>query len=616
MAKKIFNFGERLALYEDLPANTQYNTMPEPNIENINNIIQYTGDTDQNYTNGYYYKCISDGQDPATYSWERVDVQPAPDMSEYEQISNKITSLSDQSTNTEYPSAKAVFDLISELDGANFEIIKPNDANNYFDFKNKDVGFYAGTSLKTNQNFYYNNGLQNESRGMCILYLIIVKKYDEAETNETVAYALAVITESSFVPGHGNGELSLIQFDKLSNGALYPTLSGSPLLNTRMNVLIDGAQGLRGEKTFYVLPKMNTYAYPPTLDTQLTPKKYVDDAIATAISSIETTKRLIVQELPTTDIATDTIYMVPKTTPGTQNVYDEYMYINNAWELIGSTEIDLTNYYTKAEVNAMIQNINDQIGNISEVLSHLTDPVIPIGTVLYTDDITADNGEGTYTVTTKEFHADSNYYVIDYTFTNTGSTAISGIVLDEYTTSTDSHLPLMADYQIEPGETITLTSYWQDSATYAATETAYQTPNNVTVSFDTTDNTTNYSVNVPLSGLGFSTDVVAHPNVYNSSDMGEGFVMTTFDRTGGTEDPYTVPEEFYVAWINQTNQTYATISAPISDTLTMTRSYLGFSTSQFDATNTKFFLIKTADIVDGTYQEFLDAYNAFINGGV
>lgn len=68
MAKKIFNFGERLALYEDLPANTQYNTMPEPSIENINHIIQYTGDTNQNYTNGYYYKCISDGQNPATYS--------------------------------------------------------------------------------------------------------------------------------------------------------------------------------------------------------------------------------------------------------------------------------------------------------------------------------------------------------------------------------------------------------------------------------------------------------------------------------------------------------------------------------------------------------------------
>lgn len=58
----------------------------------------------------------------------------------------------------------------------------------------------------------------------------------------------------------------------------------------------------------------------------------------------------VVQQLPTEDIDTHTIYLVPKATSQTNNVYDEYMYINNAWELIGSTEVDLSNYYTKSEV--------------------------------------------------------------------------------------------------------------------------------------------------------------------------------------------------------------------------------------------------------------------------
>ena len=39
-------------------------------------IVQYIGETTEDYTQGYFYKCISDGQDPATYSWVRIDVQP------------------------------------------------------------------------------------------------------------------------------------------------------------------------------------------------------------------------------------------------------------------------------------------------------------------------------------------------------------------------------------------------------------------------------------------------------------------------------------------------------------------------------------------------------------
>ena len=32
------------------------------------------------------------------------------------------------------------------------------------------------------------------------------------------------------------------------------------------------------------------------------------------------------------------------------------MYIDEAWELIGTTQIDLSNYYTKAEVQELIEN--------------------------------------------------------------------------------------------------------------------------------------------------------------------------------------------------------------------------------------------------------------------
>lgn len=53
----------------------QYSTMPTAGVDYVGKIVQYIGATDANYTNGYFYKCVSDGQDPATYSWEAVEVQ-------------------------------------------------------------------------------------------------------------------------------------------------------------------------------------------------------------------------------------------------------------------------------------------------------------------------------------------------------------------------------------------------------------------------------------------------------------------------------------------------------------------------------------------------------------
>lgn len=62
----------------DVGAVPQYSTIPTATAEMAGNIVQFTGTTGANYTNGYFYKCVSDGQDPATYSWTQTDVQPAP----------------------------------------------------------------------------------------------------------------------------------------------------------------------------------------------------------------------------------------------------------------------------------------------------------------------------------------------------------------------------------------------------------------------------------------------------------------------------------------------------------------------------------------------------------
>lgn len=70
----------------------------------------------------------------------------------------------------------------------------------------------------------------------------------------------------------------------------------------------------------------------------------------------------IVDELPQSNISTSTIYFLkrPKEDlPQSQyqsDVYDEYIYVDATWELIGNTYVDLTPYYTKEEVEIVIDN--------------------------------------------------------------------------------------------------------------------------------------------------------------------------------------------------------------------------------------------------------------------
>ncbi len=96
----------------------------------------------------------------------------------------------------------------------------------------------------------------------------------------------------------------------------------------------------------------------------------------------------LVEELPTEDIDTHTIYFLPKE-QADNDVYDEYIYINGAWEHIGSTQIDLSGYYTGDQVEAIKSELQ---GKIDELNSNLSD-------ISEWKDITGSCNLGYYTVT-------------------------------------------------------------------------------------------------------------------------------------------------------------------------------------------------------------------------
>lgn len=89
-------------------------------------------------------------------------------------------------------------------------------------------------------------------------------------------------------------------------------------------------------------------------------ESYSKTEVNSLISGIATLNVLVVSALPTTNISTTTLYLVAKTTAGTQNVYNEYLFVNGNWELVGDTQIDLSNYALKTELPTKLsQLVND-----------------------------------------------------------------------------------------------------------------------------------------------------------------------------------------------------------------------------------------------------------------
>ena len=81
------------------------------------------------------------------------------------------------------------------------------------------------------------------------------------------------------------------------------------------------------------------------------------------VNNIAQARFAVVAQLPTEDIQTNVIYLVPKSTAQTNNDYDEYIYALKStnpdtygWEKIGDTEIDLSDYVTTQALNTALAN--------------------------------------------------------------------------------------------------------------------------------------------------------------------------------------------------------------------------------------------------------------------
>ena len=89
----------------------------------------------------------------------------------------------------------------------------------------------------------------------------------------------------------------------------------------------------------------------------------VQQAINSALSGITGIQFSIVEQLPATGVA-GTIYLVQKTVTATGNIYTEWIYVNNKWETLGDTTVDLSDYLKKTDVSALT---NEEIDDVTQV---------------------------------------------------------------------------------------------------------------------------------------------------------------------------------------------------------------------------------------------------------
>ncbi len=74
---------------------------------------------------------------------------------------------------------------------------------------------------------------------------------------------------------------------------------------------------------------------------------YDKTSVDQMIGQIATLSVQKVDSLPVENIKTNVIYLIAKAGTTGNDLYTEYMYIDNKWEILGDTSIDLTNYLTK-----------------------------------------------------------------------------------------------------------------------------------------------------------------------------------------------------------------------------------------------------------------------------
>ena len=94
----------------------QVDTMPIASVDELGKIYEFIGSTGT-YVNGYFYECVSDEQNPPTYSWVQKNVQPNAESFTFNEDDFNVDSSTDKvsllPSRRVFNGSKADWDLLS-----------------------------------------------------------------------------------------------------------------------------------------------------------------------------------------------------------------------------------------------------------------------------------------------------------------------------------------------------------------------------------------------------------------------------------------------------------------------------------------------------------------------
>lgn len=128
---------------------------------------------------------------------------------------------------------------------------------------------------------------------------------------------------------------------------------------------------------------------------------YTQTEIDNKISAIPKFAIQVVQSLPTSNISATTVYLV-STGSETNNLYTEYIYVNNKWEILGTQKLDLSPYVKSTDLAAVATS-----GSYADLIDE------PTKLSEFTND--------------KNFPSDANYVHTDNNYTTTEKNKLGGI---------------------------------------------------------------------------------------------------------------------------------------------------------------------------------------------
>lgn len=122
-----------------------------------------------------------------------------------------------------------------------------------------------------------------------------------------------------------------------------------------------------------------------------------DNILKTMIGNLANLRIEVVTELPSTG-EVNVIYLVKKVGKN-PDVHDEYIYVENTWEKIGNTEVDLSNYYTKEQVYSKsevytkteVDNIKNDIESNIPTIPNVETGMTGVGNVITSIEVDAIN---------------------------------------------------------------------------------------------------------------------------------------------------------------------------------------------------------------------------------